>query len=361
MSYTYTGYFGAAGGGKSGATVDAWLVSRFSSAPQEGTNPPSGTPNAGPVTTAITYGGPGAYTLTLPSVSDYYVRVQYGGVQYWTSLAAGKIVGGGTGGSAQLTIPGIVPNSASFDNAPVINAYLTALGAYCGDTPQVLPAGLIYVQSEIIPLAGQILRGSGWGQDGASNYQGTTIVPGVAGMTRVASCTNNDSGFKNLNVSGLPHNNGNVATYAFGVYAQKGILENFGAYGGSTCTFDSNTSSGADALNMHNFEINTEAGGPGPATSQTACINAQGADWVVTLGRMVNGTKVLSGDQCMWSDIHFTSASGGGTVIGGYTANVVDQGGQYFSSCEFDSLPSTACSAKRRPCRCCRRSRASRS
>ena len=93
MAYTKTGYFGYAGGGKNGATVDAWLASRFSGTPAENASPPSGSADAGPVTTGVTYGGPGAYTLTLPSVNDYYVRVQYGGNAYWTLISKGQIAG----------------------------------------------------------------------------------------------------------------------------------------------------------------------------------------------------------------------------------------------------------------------------
>ena len=103
MTYTKTGYFGYAGGGKNGAIVDAWLVSRFGGTPpQENSAPPSGVADAGPVTTATTFGGPGAYTLTLPIVADYYVRVQYGGNSYWSTITSGSIQGGGGGGAGAL-------------------------------------------------------------------------------------------------------------------------------------------------------------------------------------------------------------------------------------------------------------------
>lgn len=93
MSYTKVGYFGYAGGGKNGALVDAWLASRFVTPPAENTLPPSGTADAGVATTGINYGGPGAYSLTLPSVADYYIRVQYAGNSYWTLCAKGQIAG----------------------------------------------------------------------------------------------------------------------------------------------------------------------------------------------------------------------------------------------------------------------------
>lgn len=237
--------------------------------------------------------------------------------------------------------PGVVAGDSTKDYGLVINAYMAAMvtAGKSGDTPP-LPPGLIYTQTEVIPPTGIYLNGSGWGQVGPTP-SGTTLLPGAPAMARVASISNSGSGFKNMNVSGLGHNLANVAGIAFGVYALGGYIREFGAYGGSATTFDS--SGAADRLNMLAFEIDTSAGAPPPATSTTLAINAQGADWVCTLGRIVNGTKVMSGDQSMWTAVHMTSASGGNAA--GSNANVVDQGGQHFAACEFDSLPSNTCTA----------------
>ena len=131
MTYTTTGYFGYAGGGKNGAVVDAWLASRFGAAPAENAAPPSGVADAGPVTTSTTFGGPGAYTLTLPSVNDYYVRVQYGGNSYWSALSSGSIVGGGGGGGGGVsTVFGrsgaVVATSGDYTAAQVTGALVAS-------------------------------------------------------------------------------------------------------------------------------------------------------------------------------------------------------------------------------------------
>ena len=104
MAFTKQGYFSWAGGGKNGAVVDAWLASRFTSFPAEDATPPSGTPDAGPVTTAITDGGPGSYLLTLPEVADYYIRAQYSGHSYWAVCTAGSILGNPATTAPEATI-----------------------------------------------------------------------------------------------------------------------------------------------------------------------------------------------------------------------------------------------------------------
>ena len=64
-------------GALNGAQVDAWLASRFTIIPAAGTNPPSGSPDAGPILTGTNFGGPGQWELTVPSTAAYYVRVTY--------------------------------------------------------------------------------------------------------------------------------------------------------------------------------------------------------------------------------------------------------------------------------------------
>ena len=93
-TYTKQGYFGYAGGGKNGATVDLWAASRFSGFPAENDTPPVGSPDAGPVVTADTFGGPGGYYIAgIATVEDYFVRVQYGGNTYWSLCPAGTLGG----------------------------------------------------------------------------------------------------------------------------------------------------------------------------------------------------------------------------------------------------------------------------
>jgi hypothetical protein len=103
MTYTKTGSFGYAGGGKSGAIVDLWAASRIPGGlPAQGANPPSGSPDAGPVVTGTTEGNPGGYLLTgITTVEDYYVRIQYGGTAYWGGCPAGSLAGQESGGGAE--------------------------------------------------------------------------------------------------------------------------------------------------------------------------------------------------------------------------------------------------------------------
>lgn len=94
MTLSKQGFFGWAGGGKDGAIVDMWETSRFTGFPAQNQAPPAGSPDAGPVTTSTTFGGPGAYLITgIVAEVDYYLRVQYGGATYWAACPKNTMLG----------------------------------------------------------------------------------------------------------------------------------------------------------------------------------------------------------------------------------------------------------------------------
>jgi hypothetical protein len=231
-------------------------------------------------------------------------------------------------------IPNVIPNMPTYDNGAVINAYLNALSpSPGGDTPQILPPGTIYCQTGIVIPAGVTLVGAGRVESNA--VYGTIIAPSATGAgppATLVTCPNNDSGFKNLSI-----NAGTMCQYAVQVYGGIGTgFENFTALGGSLCTWDTtqgNTGGVARSMRMIDFEINS---GQGTGTT-VLVINWQGTDGICTHGRMVNGTKILGGGGTMISDVHFT-ASSGGNAPGANSGNVVDQGGQQFNGCYFDSV-----------------------
>jgi len=82
-TYTIAGIALGPNGPVNGATCNAWKAQRFSSAPSQDSSAPSGSADAGPVTSGITYGGVGAYSLQCPTNESYYVAIQYGGHTYW--------------------------------------------------------------------------------------------------------------------------------------------------------------------------------------------------------------------------------------------------------------------------------------
>lgn len=151
MTLSYTAYFGWAGGGKSGAIVDMWAASRFGTPPGENSAPPSGSPDAGPVTSGTNFGGPGAFTITgIPNQVDYYLRVQYGGNTYWTEIAGNSLVGAvstttwttvssfsngwSNDGAAPLTRWAIINNVVYVEvniTGGTLNAYAFTLPASC--------------------------------------------------------------------------------------------------------------------------------------------------------------------------------------------------------------------------------------
>lgn len=117
MTYTKSGSFAWAGGGKSGAIVDLWAVSRFAGVPPvQDSAPPSGSPDAGPVTTGSNFGSPGAFTITGITIEqDYYIRVQYGGISYWGESPASSLGGLPVGlASSAGTLNGNYTTTGSF-------------------------------------------------------------------------------------------------------------------------------------------------------------------------------------------------------------------------------------------------------
>ena len=86
MSTYQAGQFIVAENGQNGASVSAWLASRFTGGipVAQDTALPSGSPDAGPVTTGVGYGGPGFWLLDLPTSSDYVIAIQWAGHIYYT-------------------------------------------------------------------------------------------------------------------------------------------------------------------------------------------------------------------------------------------------------------------------------------
>ena len=173
-TYSKSGSFGWAGGGKSGAIVDLWLASRFSGPPAENQAPPSGSPDAGPVTTGATFGNPGAYIITgIATLADYYVRVQYGGNTYWGGVPATSLAGttGGvqsvTAGDTSIVIGG---------TADAVTVETGTLDVIAADHP---PVGAVAMNAQnITGLANGVNP-----QDGAAFGQIPTSLPpgGTAG------------------------------------------------------------------------------------------------------------------------------------------------------------------------------------
>jgi hypothetical protein len=294
------------------------------------------TPNAGdqvtelqsPSTSWILHGSPpnpSAATFFGTGTQPLAYSIDINDVPLWVSNIAGPA------GSGYM--PGVVANDPTTDYGPIINTYMGLINP--GDTLP-LPPGTIYTSTEIVPPQGVILVGSGWAED--ITQEGTTIQPrpGSPSPNPLVGLINPESGIRNLNVDGLAHNvTGSVGT-TLSCIANKCRATQVGLYGGANYTANIT----GEGFRMNEFRCDTMAAGPGPAGSITVCIALTGSDGHFSNGVMANGTKFASGDQTLWSNVHFTSASGGALPVG-TNANVCDQGGNHFSSCEFDSLPAS--------------------
>ena len=95
MSYRIVVPIEGSEGPVNGVTVDAWNVTRFASqdVPAQNSPAPSGTPDAGPVTTA-TNGGPGQAVLEVPETPAIYnIRAVVNGITYWTQTSEALVFG----------------------------------------------------------------------------------------------------------------------------------------------------------------------------------------------------------------------------------------------------------------------------
>lgn len=83
--------------GQNGASVTAWLASRFVGGlpVAQDTVLPTGDPDAGPVTTSVDFGGPGFWSLQIPTDDDYVIAVSFGGSLYYSLWTAPGGSGGG--------------------------------------------------------------------------------------------------------------------------------------------------------------------------------------------------------------------------------------------------------------------------
>lgn len=83
--------------GQNGAVVTAWLASRFVGGlpVAQDTVLPTGSPDAGPVTTSVDFGGPGFWSLQIPTDDDYVIATSFGGSLYYSLWTAPGGSGGG--------------------------------------------------------------------------------------------------------------------------------------------------------------------------------------------------------------------------------------------------------------------------
>lgn len=162
LGFAPTGAFALAGsfvteGGTDGATVAAYRSYRFTTAPVQDTAlPPGGGDQIGaPVTTNETYGAPGAWTLDVPVVDDYYVVVTYptsgaGVHRYWRLYPAGMVSG--------RVISDFVINGDAGAIGPVVLDTPTP-----GTTGTAADAGHTHPVGPLYGARGEILIGAGDG------------------------------------------------------------------------------------------------------------------------------------------------------------------------------------------------------
>ena len=228
MTYRIVVPVEGSGGFINGVTVDAWKVSRFANTnvPAKDSSPPSGSPDAGPVTTA-TNGAPGQAVLDVDPGYSYNIRVQQGSNAYWTQtsepVAAASLTSfqGRTTAAATLTKADVTGTGLTYsdvgadasgaaaskvakdslvynvldhgvvcdggagntDNAAAINALIAAIpaGATIYFPPATVGTSRYYgVRSSIEITKPVVLRGDSLGTQGSSI---TTRIRALSGFT----------------------------------------------------------------------------------------------------------------------------------------------------------------------------------
>src|ERR1039458_6470904 len=83
--FTLASSFSTPAGPTDGAIVYAYKASRFASPPAVDTTLLA-SPDAGPVTTGVSFGGPGAVQIAVPTNEDFYLAFSYNGHIYWQDV-----------------------------------------------------------------------------------------------------------------------------------------------------------------------------------------------------------------------------------------------------------------------------------
>ena len=99
MTVTVSDTFFYNGVPTNGATVRLWPITSFTTQPAQDTALPGGSSSYGPITTATTYGGAGAWAFDVEP-GEYWASVQYGGRIGWGHIIGGV---GADPGANQLT------------------------------------------------------------------------------------------------------------------------------------------------------------------------------------------------------------------------------------------------------------------
>ena len=133
-TYSVNGTFiGPAGGPLSGATVNAYKLSRCAGGvlPAQGAAVPGGGADAGPVTTGTAFGSIGAYTIALPTSEAYGIVIATGGVNYWFLFNGVNFADGST----NIATTGVVSETGLATTA-ITSGALPTIGAFSSGTGQ---------------------------------------------------------------------------------------------------------------------------------------------------------------------------------------------------------------------------------
>jgi hypothetical protein len=155
----------AGGVPQDGIAVSAYKASRFGVAPQRGTAPPGGGPDAGPVTSGAAFGGLGTYQISTPTAEDYWTHAVIAGVDTWEfypgdtegMTTLGDLIVGGIGGAATRLAVGAI-GTVPFSNGttPAWRGITNAdVGTLVGDLAEIEADIAGFEGSNVLSVAGR--------------------------------------------------------------------------------------------------------------------------------------------------------------------------------------------------------------